>query len=496
MVSCFGLSCSISGSETIEWVTVHPEEDTSAVLHNPDMGYVLYENYPLDQRPGGSSTLLVLPQETFPGVDHVAIMFSWYDIEHRPGVYDFSKADFAYDCWRKRGKQIQLRLSTESLLWWNTLNPPSGKGVPDYVLDRLAPDKKQARVEEGFPYTVVDARDPYYQTRLRAFLAATASHFSRQRAVTLVDLRGYGLWGEWHRGFQYRNLDEKREALKRIIDAYSEAFSSNTLSLSYSFDPDSPKAYWDGPVEHYDAKYTSTYNDFLHYSAFDYALTIRNVSWRRDGVGGSVHSNERKLCEEAFRLGRAPMMCEFHGGYADAKPGGQRWLEWKVDDALSLHPNYINMLGYSGGDMLGFMREQPELVAKGLRGMGYRLVPVKVSFAKSLKSGASLTIRMEWVNRGVGRTLRDYSLKVLFLDPSGRVACESEPQTLKTSSWIKGETYPTSLDAVFDKVPAGQYRLCMAMTDPATSQTVALPLKKQISAGTYEIGEVNCLGAD
>ena len=50
-----------------------PEEDTAAVLHNPDMGWVLYENYPLDQSPG-SATLRVLPEETFPEVDAVAIM--------------------------------------------------------------------------------------------------------------------------------------------------------------------------------------------------------------------------------------------------------------------------------------------------------------------------------------------------------------------------------------------------------------------------------------
>jgi len=35
------------------------------VLANPDMGWVLYENYPLDQGPG-SPTLSELPKESFP----------------------------------------------------------------------------------------------------------------------------------------------------------------------------------------------------------------------------------------------------------------------------------------------------------------------------------------------------------------------------------------------------------------------------------------------
>src|SRR3954469_1382277 len=134
-----------------------PKEDAKAVLHNPDMGWVLYENYPLDPNPRGSSTLLTLPDETFPAIDHVAIMFSWQDVERQEGEYDFSRADFAYDYWARRVKQIQLRLSTESLLWWTNQNPPAGKGVPDYVLAKLPADKRQTRLCEAIPYVVVDA---------------------------------------------------------------------------------------------------------------------------------------------------------------------------------------------------------------------------------------------------------------------------------------------------------------------------------------------------
>ena len=145
-------------------------EDTNAVLHNPDMGWVLYENYPLDSIPGGSSTLVNLPRETFPEVDAVALMFSWQDIEKREDEYDFSKADFAYDYWKERGKSIQLRLSTTSLVWWSGRNPPAGKGAPDYVLQKLSSAEKQTRTMEGIPYSVEDARNPFYRERLRAFL--------------------------------------------------------------------------------------------------------------------------------------------------------------------------------------------------------------------------------------------------------------------------------------------------------------------------------------
>ena len=60
---------------------VTPAEDLEALLHNPDTGWVLYENYPVDPRPGGSSTLDSLPDDDFAVVGEVAVRFSWADVE-------------------------------------------------------------------------------------------------------------------------------------------------------------------------------------------------------------------------------------------------------------------------------------------------------------------------------------------------------------------------------------------------------------------------------
>src|SRR5439155_240832 len=153
------------------------------------------------------------------------------------------------------------------------------------------------------------------------------------------------------------------------------AFSQNHLAMSYSYDPDGPAEFFAGPTDHYDAAFTKRYDDFVRFSAFDYAMTKPNVTLRRDGAGGSVHSNERRLNEEAFAtLAKGPMSCEFLGSYSSSKAGGKPWLKAMIDDALSLHPNYLNLLGGEASDALTFMREQPELFAYGLRNMGYRLV--------------------------------------------------------------------------------------------------------------------------
>jgi hypothetical protein len=481
------LSQSVAAQTTTLDQTVVPFEETNLVLHNPDMGWVLYENYPLDSIPGGSSTLINLPKETFPEVDAVALMFSWQDIEKREGEYDFRKVDYAYDYWKERGKSIQLRLSTTSLVWWSNRNPPSGKGAPDYVLNKLSGEEKQTRQMEGIPYVVEDGRNRFYRARLRAFLRAVASHYGRERPVSLIDLRGFGVWGEWHTGFKYASLEDRRSALKVILDTWSESFPNNYLALSYSYDPDGPKELYGGTTKGYDASSATNYNTFLQYSAFDYALTKTNITFRRDGCGGAVHSNERSLNRNAFKtLDRGPFMGEFLGGYSSVKKAGTNWVNWMIEDALSLHPNYINLLGWQSADALKFTRERPDLVAHGLLRMGYRLVPIKISFPKAIQAHEPFRIRMEWINRGVGRAMQDFEIAFELQDEHGR--SQSEVFPFPCSRWVASEKHIITLPVKFSDPKPGLHTLSFNIRTQA-GQKILLPLRDRID-GSYIVGSM------
>jgi hypothetical protein len=291
--------------------------------------------------------------------------------------------------------------------------------------------------------------------------------------VTLVDLRGFGLWGEWHTGFRYASPADRRQALTAVIDHWSAAFPRHHLALSYSYDPDGPKELYDGPVFGYDEKFTKNYAAFLAYSAFDHAMSKPNITWRRDGAGGAVHANQRRLCDEEFaRLTRGPFMSEFVDGYGQSKVAGQKWLTKKIDDALSLHPNYINLLGWQAGDALAFVSEQPELFHRGLREMGYRLVPTQVSYPDTVARGGTFKLSMTWENRGVGRAMRDYHLRVVVGTQ------QIDAGAIETSRWIKGQSYPVTKDVKLPAdVDAGAYPLHIGLIDPATGKAVALPLK-------------------
>jgi hypothetical protein len=368
--------------------------------------------------------------------------------------------------------------------------------VPDYVLEKLPADKKQTRLCERIPYVLVDAREPYYLRRLEKYLTATAAHFSKVagRPVTLVDLRGFGLWGEWHTGYQYPTLADRRAALIGVIDRYAAAFRDNSVALSASYDPDSPKALRAGPTDHFDESFTRTYDDFLRYSAFDHALTVPNVTFRRDGAGGAVHSNERKLLDQAFRtLNKGPICCEFVDGYANSKKGRKGWVDWKIDDALGLHPNYVNLLGWQSADARDFMKERPDLIARGLRTMGYRFVPTKIQLPTTLHAGQPFRLTTEWTNRAVGRAMCGYTLRLTLTDAAGKLISTTDAGPTGCDKWIKGQTYPLAHDVTFRDVPPGQYDLRLSLVDPRTNQPIALPLKDGDAEKRYKITPVGII---
>lgn len=442
---------------------VTPTEDTSVVLHNPDMGWVLYENFIISSGESAAQPSCPVYGYDFPGVDHVMLKFTWADIERGKDNYDFTRFDYIYDYWAKRGKTIQMGMSTDSLLWYGS----RGTGIPQYVLDEIPENKKQVRTHQNIRYTVCDANVPYFQERLEKFLKAMQAHFDEtNRPVDYIDLRGYGLWGEWHQGYQYESLDAKRKALNKICEIWSKSFPDAWLALSYSYDPDEPREYYSQPNQ---------IEKYMEWSAFDLARKYSNITWRRDGCGGAIQKNERTFCEFNFAGGnRGPFTSEGAGGYSDRGSA-----EYIVNDGLTLHPNYFTVVGWTNQQAKDFIEKEPDLFTKGLNNMGYRFVPTKISYPDSLVSNGKTSLTITLVNKAVGRAMRDYTVRLILTDKDGKVVSTMDAGSVPTSTYIKGETYNavTLNFQASGNLKKGTYSATVALYDEKTESYVGMAVK-------------------
>jgi hypothetical protein len=248
-----------------------------------------------------------------------------------------------------------------------------------------------------------------------------------------------------------------------------------------------------GPTDHFDAEFTKTYSQFVEYSAFDYAFTKPNITWRRDGVGGAVFLNQRRFCNEVFSsANHGPFICEFVAGYADAKKVGQNHAKWMIEDALSLHPNYINILGWQCADAIAFTKEQPELVNHALRHMGYRLVPIAITYPETIRAGENFTVTTQWENRGVGRAMSNLILYVSVVDDAGKTVGDIRATPLTTREWVKDQQYVVTSKLRFKNLPIGQYRVAIQLIEPQSGRSIQIPLKSQSSGGVYIVGPIQC----
>lgn len=455
-------------------------EDTQTVFHNPDMGWVLYENYIISKSESAAHESSPTYNYDFPGVDYVMLKFTWADIEKAKDTYDFSQFDFIYDYWTERGKTIQMGMSTDSLLWYGE----NGIGIPKYVLEALPETSVQKRetIQNGSSwfFDVCDANEPYYQERLKLFLEAMQNHFEEtNRPVDYIDLRGYGLWGEWHQGYQYETQAKKRSALNSIMKTWSEAFPDSWLALSYSYDPDEP-------YKNY------TQNDhivnYLQWSAFDLALEYPNITLRRDGAGGAIQNNERTFCENVFgMMNRGPFTAEAAGGYS-----GYDHAKYAIDDGLTLHPNFFTVIGWTNQQAKDFIEKESDLFDFTLRNMGYRFSASEVVYPTALHRNQPIEITATWKNLAVGRAERNYQLYAVLTDEAGKKVAEFPIGETGCAKWVKDKTYT---ETVTGKVPGdlktGTYTLNLAMFDEKTESFINLAMNEKNGENPwYLLGEV------
>ena len=445
-------------------------DDNGEVFSNPGMGWVIHHNIQPDYKDPNEP-------DHYENLDNVALLSHWGDLEPEEGNFAWENLDASMALWRSRGKKMQFRISTDPMLYRK-----QAEGAPAWVYDRYGVPS-QVIHEDGYDVRYPDYRNPVYLEKLRRFLCALADRYGDDPDLVTVDLRGYGAWGEWHSGYQHPTRAEHVLALRGIIDAWHDAFAGKkTLILSCTYEWMNDRQ----PPLHA----PPSYEEYLYWSAFDYALSKPGISLRRDGIGGAVKIWDTKIMRDFYDSGRRlPMICEYFDGYYHKLPlAGVRGynVEDSVEEALLLHPNYMMLMW----DSVDFYEKRPDLIEHGLCRMGYRLLPEWVDLPQQVRPGEFFTVWHSWTNQGAGRFCADSELRLRFRGESGVLIGETkelsfDPGSIQESGHIAWHT-PI---AVPPEATDGTYTLEFGLTGYGGSR-IRLPLDGMTEDGFYPVAQL------
>lgn len=456
--------------------TVAFEETNDLCADNEGQGWVILEE-PLY---GGLPSLGY--KGTFPEVKCISLSTGWSVFEESPGDYDWSVMDETIEYWAKQGKTINMRLCTDGL----TLNQGVVNGCPAWLFEE--PYNVPKVVNNGEIYA--DLSSTVYQEELRKFLMEFAGHYTAEDypyrdAIEVVELRGYGMVGEWHSGWNtYNSVEERTQALCDTIDAWREAWGDKLLVISCTYE------YLNNM---WGVNNAESYEDFMYYMGYDHVLQLDNITFRRDGIAFALRQYDSRLAVDYFYLNTGlPLLGEIGDGYYKHGDDDPYPLFEAMNEALhKWRVNYQTVIGWVAQDFDVVIRREKELVEYFNRMMGYRLVPDKVQYSSEVKAGDRLYLNTLWSNRAMGRCWADYDLSVYLENESGETVYKGTDERFNPVSVNGGEPhfFELSYELPAD-LPKGTYTLKFAVTDSSGEPKAELPIAGNDGGNRYYLGEV------
>ena len=457
--------------------TVSFEETNALCEDNEGQGWVVLEE-PLY---GGLPSLGY--KGNLPEVKAVSLSTGWSVIEQTPGVYDWREMDKTIEYWVSQGKTINMRLCTDGL----TLNQGVIHGCPAWIFEE--PYNVPQVVNDGQIYA--DLSSKVYQTELKRFLAVFAEHYTNENypyrdAIEVVELRGYGMVGEWHSGWNtYSSVEERTETLCSIIDMWREAWGDKLLVLSCTYE------FLQNMHGVIDAQ---SYSDFMYYMGYDHALTLDNITFRRDGIAFALQKYDMRMANDYFYMNTGlPLFGEIGDGYYKHGDDAAYPLFESLNEALhKWRVNYNTVIGWVAQDFGVVTENETAMVEYFNHYMGYRLVPDKVGYSSKLKSGDKFYLDALFTNKAMGRCWTDYDLSIYFEDENGNTVYSQANKNFKPIAINGGEPrmFNLSYDLPAD-LKAGKYTVKMAITDADGKPAIEMPVSGGDGNKKYYVGEVN-----
>lgn len=450
--------------------------DNNEVLHNPGMGWS-YSAFPEELMRFG------IPD----GYDVATIRLSWDKLEPQEGVFDFEYADRAVEQLKNANKMIYFRLYLMPDNVWGI------DGYPAWIRDNYPQIKFKQRVLpelNNYSFYHPDYENAVYQGLIKKFLSEIKEHYP-DGVADVIDVRCYGLYGEWDSGWgnywddEENYEDRKRLVLNRYVDIYSEVFGDfEQTEIAINI----------GAKRFGSNEEAEEYYDVGGYrNALDSGFAIRY-----DGVAGTSPDNLflKKFIADYYP--HSPIFSETWNGFNPEQIN--IYVQWECFKEAR-----VNTATY-GFNKNNYMKMPRDLFEKGLKEMGYRILPSEIKYSETASRGGTFVFDSLWTNTGCGIMYKHYPLCVTLIDAAGEEVYMALREDFDLTELVS-EKYGSLKNGVCEyryktefKIPTdlkkGKYNLNISLVDKYNNyhDAVAMPLGENANeTRRYKIGTLQII---
>lgn len=450
-------------------VVVEPQEDTTGVVKNPGMGWVMYVDafgsFPKASsywsRQGGYARFASI----------LYIRAPWSQFEPEEGRYAWNNDSNYKDMVSGalgRGLKLAFRVYIDS-------RDSYRQATPDYVRNAGAGGYDS----DGW---TPNLDDPVFQQKFEKFIEAFGREYDDPAHVDYIDGNGTGWWGEGHHlGFE--NNGNLNAVFDWLCNTYSKNFRRVLLGVQYQ----EHSWGWDNL-------------DSVAINRYDYVM-------RRDSLACPEWFQQWEKDRIRSRFPETPFYAEncYHSlGSSESWWRGDGYdslhelFRAVLDDALYCHANTLDLRIPS--DTEKWMTQAMDLVQEFIQKGGYRIVPTKITYPGRIRRGQSIAISHTWKNTAAGvmpnhNQRWNYRYKVAFalIDPATEnVAAIAIDDNAEPSHWIDNTEFTYRLSTSFASAAAGSYKLAFAIVDSTNSNTPAINLAiihEKTTTGWHILGD-------
>jgi len=427
----------------------------------------------------------------------------WSEMESglTAGNYTWGRLDNIFIDAINKGQRVSFGIMTVHAGNGTVTYDGAPSSYPQYLHNLMKLEATNSRDWVGGGGWIPNYNSPNYISRLRALHQATEDHLLATTytpttgpnagktvrfsdVVYVIDIRGYGNYGEWHSGgyCDWNTYPAGRQptvaSLKAIIDAHTQIFDKWPLAIMI--------AAFDGGGTY--IPLFVPYPEVAHYAA-----TARNawgqVGWRKDQYGATDGYLATLLENNNVTWNGSPQLKTILMNTWKTAPITGEPPSWTVNGPdLMRQVTTYHTTSFGNGNYGPYpdatLRNQ---IRDAFKKAGYRLV---LTSGKAVTSTGNLSINLAWQNIGIAPTYENWNV-VYELVNSSNVVAWSGTSTFKPKFFQPGTTPTTVVENFPVSVPTGTYTLRVAIKDPTNYRANGvLAITGRTTNGYYNLGTI------